>query len=163
MMKTMGLLASAVAAACATTAGADGVMVEATGARAQQRWGAELGVGYTVNIGRLNLRPIAGVFIHSGDDDRFERDTFSNGQSRCRDTRTGQFASDSDCVDIAAKAYGKVEATFSVSPTAEIGGGARLSGDWVRPYGTIAFGRGQARLKANAGDRYYAIGASFGF
>ncbi len=159
----MGLLASAMAAVCATTAGADGVMVEATGARAQQRWGAELGVGYTVNVGRVNLRPIAGVFIHRGDDDRYDRSTFSNGQSRCRDTRTGQFAKDSDCINIAAKPYGKVEATFAVSPTTEIGGGARFSGDRVRPYGTIAFGRGQARFKANAGDRYYAIGVGFGF
>ncbi len=163
MMRTMGLLASAMVTMCATTASADGVMVEATGARAQQRWGAELGIGYTVNVGRLNLRPIAGVFIHRGDDDRFERDSFSNGQSRCRDTRTGQFANDSECVNIAAKVYGKVEATFSVSPAAEIGGGARFSGDRVRPYGTVALSRGQARFKANAGDRYYAIGVGLGF
>jgi hypothetical protein len=158
MMKTVGLLASAIAAMCATTAGADGVTFEATGARAQQRWGGELGIGYTLDVGRFNLRPIAGVFIHRGDDDRFERSNFANGQSRCRDTSTGRFASDGNCVNIAAKAYGKVEATFVITPAAEIGGGARFSGDRGRPYGTIALGRGQARFKANAGDRYYAIG-----
>jgi hypothetical protein len=143
---------------------ANEVMVEANGAKAQGRWGGELGVGYSLTAGRFSLRPIVGAFIYKGDNDRYYKDTFSNGQTRCRDGETGQFAKDSECNNVAVKAYGKIEATYSIPATVEIGGGARFSGDKVRPYGTMALPLGpKVRVKANGGPKYYALGLAAGF
>lgn len=154
-----GLLAAAAMTLLAPSAFADGVMLEANGARAQDRWGGELGLGYTLDAGGFSIRPIGGVFVHAGDDDRYERDTFRNGQSRCRDTETGQFASDSKCTNLDVKWYAKLEATYTIPLGPEIGGGARFSSEKLRPYGTIGFGLGpNLRLKGNVGANYYAAG-----
>lgn len=159
------MMFGAVLAASMTAAPAAAqVQLEANGARAQQRWGGELGLGYSLRLGGFRLTPLGGVFIHRGDNDRYYRDTFSNGQSRCRDSTNGQFADDGDCVNLAAKWYGKLEATYAIPAGPEIGAGARFSGDRTRPYGTIAFPIGpSARIKGNVGDRYYALGVNFGF
>ena len=165
----MKSISNAVIAAAAflsmpAAATAQSVVVEANGARAHGRWGGELGLGYRIGMGGFALTPAIGVFLHEGDNDRFERQTFSNGQSRCRDLSNGQFASDSECVNIAAKAYGRVEATYAIPAFAEVGGGVRLSKDKASPYGTIALPLGPSlRLKGNAGDRYYALGLTARF
>lgn len=156
--------------AVALTAGSAGaaqaqVVVEANGARAEERWGGELGLGYRIRIGDFSITPAVGALLLRSNDDRFERDTFSNGQSRCRDTTNGQFAEDANCVGIDARAYGRVEATYRVGGNGvELGGGVRISKDVV-PYGTIALplGGGSAQIKGNAGPDYFAAGLRFSF
>lgn len=135
------------------------IAIEGNGARAQGRWGAELGVGYNLGVGPFTLRPIVGALIHSGDNDGFFEDDFDNGQTRCRDSSNGQFARDDLCNNTALKPYGKVEATFTVPLVAEFGAGARVSSDRMRLYGTAAVNLlPKIKLKGNIGDRYVAIG-----
>ncbi len=60
--------------------------------------------------------------------------------------------------------YAKGEATFTLPASAEIGAGARFSGDKARVYGTASIPLlPWVRLKGNVGDRYYAIGLRAGF
>src|SRR3546814_5054728 len=91
MIKKFGAvaLAAAIALQC-VPAMANGIMVEANGARAHGRWGGELGLGYTLSAGGFSLRPIVGAFIYQGDNDRYYEDDLSNGQTRCRDSTNGQ-------------------------------------------------------------------------
>ena len=141
-----------------TAANASGIALEANGARAHAVWGGEVGVGYNLTLGGFTLRPIAGAFIYRGDSDRYYMDSFSNGQERCRDVNTVQFANDAKCDNTAVMPYGKVEATYSFA-SVEVGGGARFSSEKVRPYGTIGMTVSpKVKLKGNVGDRYYALG-----
>lgn len=139
-----------------------GFAFEANAARANERWGGELGVGYGLGSAGFKLRPMVGVFVIRGDNDRYYEDTFSNGQTRCRDSQTGQFADDSECVNVDFKPYGRVEAVYSAQ-VAEIGAGVRLSEQKARPYGTIAFSASKVRFKVNVGPKYYAGGLQLGF
>lgn len=141
------------------TAHANSVALEANGARAHEVWGGEIGVGYNLTKGPFTLRPMVGAFVYQGDNDRYSRQTFNNGNTVCRDSTNGQFAASERCDNTAAKAYGKVEATVTITAVAEIGGGARFSSDKVRPYGTAAFSLlPKLKLKANGGPEYYAVG-----
>lgn len=164
-MKLKWFLAAAyISLAAPTIAHANSVTLEANGARAHDVWGGEIGVGYSVTKGPFTLRPMVGAFVYQGDNDRYSRQTFNNGQTVCRDTTNGQFAASERCDNTAAKAYAKVEATVSITGVAELGGGARFSSDKVRPYGTAAFSLlPKLKLKANGGPEYYAVGllASF--
>ena len=157
------MLAAALAAGSAGAAQAQ-VVVEANGARAEDRWGGELGLGYRIRIGDFSITPAAGALISGSDDDRFYTDTFSNGQSRCRERSTGQFADDSDCVELDARAYGRVEATYRIGGNGvELGGGVRI-GEEVLPYGTLAIPLGaSSQIKGNAGPDYFAAGLRFSF
>lgn len=129
-------------------------------ARAQGDWGAELGIGYQFNLGPIAIRPIGGGFIHQAEG--FSRDTFSNGQSRCRNDSNGQFATDESCTQI--DWYAKAEAAVVTRSGFEVGGGARFSDEKVRPYGLIAFQVARnIKLHAAGGDRYFAGGARVSF
>jgi hypothetical protein len=162
--QAVALAAAAAFAYSGAPAFADGIAIEANGARAHGVWGGELGVGYDLSIGGFTLRPIAGAFIYQGDNDRYEMDRFSNGQERCRDLTDGQFSSDEKCDDTAVKAYAKVEATFTIPAGPEIGAGARFSSDSMKPYGTVSFAVApRLRIKGNAGDDYYALGLRANF
>ncbi|MXO97804.1 hypothetical protein GRI97_02230 [Altererythrobacter xixiisoli] len=134
--------------------------MEANGARAQGEWGAELGAGYNLSFQGFTLRPIGGVFVHSGDHDGYEWQNVGGGQSRCRNLGNGQLADDDRCEsgrDVSL--YGRLEATYTLVGTTEFGVGARISGDEPRVYGTLSFPvLPRIRVKANAGDRYYALG-----
>ncbi|MBY8823278.1 hypothetical protein K7G82_13310 [Sphingomonas colocasiae] len=148
----------------AEAAQAKGVVAELNGARASGVWGGEIGMGYEVSAGGFALRPMAGMLVYKGDNDRYYRDDLANGQSRCRDSTNGQFASDSRCMNVAARVYARLEATYNISGVGEVGGGARYSGGKVRGYGTIGKPIGPVlSLKANVGDRYYALGLRAGF
>ena len=143
---------------------AEGFGGEALGTRAQGEWGGELGVGYSAQFGPIAIRPLGGVFVHKGDNDRYYRDTFSNGQSRCRDGDTGQFASDSECVNIGVDWYAKAEVAYVAPSGFEFGGGARFSSEKVRPYGMVSFRLSPSlKLKGNAGPNYFALGVTAGF
>jgi hypothetical protein len=164
----MKLMIRAVTAACvalsATPAvAAGGLVLEANGARAQERWGGELGVGYGFGAGGFKLRPMIGAFLYRGDNDRYYTDTFSNGQSRCRDRTNGQFADDANCENIDAEPYGRVEAVYAIPLVAEVGAGVRISEEKARPYGTVAFSASKLRIKANLGPKYVAAGLQLGF
>lgn len=160
----MAVLGAVMALAPVGSVAAKGLGVEALGTRAQGEWGGELGLGYNAQIGPIAIRPIGGVFIHQGDNDRYYEDTFSNGQTRCRDSQNGQFASDSKCVNVGFDWYAKAEAAYVAPGGFEIGGGARFSSEKVRPYGTAAFSLApKVKLKGNAGPRYFALGVAAGF
>jgi len=164
MKNILGVAAAAAIAVGCVPAMANGIALEANGARAQGVWGGELGVGYSLSAGGFSLRPMVGAFVYQGDNDRYYEDTFSNGQTRCRDSETGRFAKDAKCDNTAVKAYGRIEATYSIPLVAEVGAGARFSSDKVRPYGTVAVPLApKIRLKGNAGPKYYALGLAAGF
>ena len=134
------------------------VAVEGNVARADSEWGAELGVGYSLKSSGFAIRPMGGVLVYQGDNDRYYEDDVG-GQTRCRDRTNGQFADDGKCDNTAVKAYAKLEATYTLLGSAELGLGARYSGDDVQPYGMISFPVApRIRIKANAGDDYYALG-----
>jgi hypothetical protein len=93
---------------------------------------------YTHPVQFLRLLGAVDVFVPEADD-RYYRDTFSNGQSRCRDSVTGQFASDSKCG--AALAFGAIraEVLLPVLDTGiEIGPGFRV-GERSLPHAAIAY------------------------
>ena len=123
------LLGALFALTLPATASAQGVAIEGNLARAQGHWGGELGIGYGFRAGPITLRPIGGLLIHSDNDER------------------------------EVKPYAKAEATVTIPALAEVGAGARISGDRTRIYGTAAFDLlPKLKLKGNLGDRYAAIG-----
>lgn len=147
--------------AVATPAAAK-VVVEANGARADGHWGGELGLGYAVGFGGFKITPAVGALIYAGDNDRYFTDP-NGGSSRCRDSANGQYADTDKCNNTAVKAYGRIEATYTVPASFTFGAGVRIS-DEVRPYGTIAFPLApKLSLKGNAGPHYYAAGLHLGF
>ena len=153
------LAGAAFAAIALPQAAAAQIAVEANAAYAEDNWGGELGVLYNLEIGDFTLRPGGGVFLYEGDNDRYYTDELSNGQSRCRDRTNGQFADDSNCINIAARAYARLEATYTIPGSVEIGAGGRYSGDRIRPYATLSAPLGERlRIKGNAGDDYFALG-----
>lgn len=160
----LAVLSAVIAAVPVASVQAKGFGGEALGARAQGEWGGELGIGYNAQLGPIAIRPIGGIFVHQGDNDRYYDDTFSNGQSRCRDGQTGQFASDSKCTNVAVDWYAKAEVAYVASSGFEFGGGARFSSEKVRPYGTASFRLNPSlKLKGNGGPHYYSLGVAVGF
>ncbi|MFO6430245.1 hypothetical protein ACLBKT_09165 [Erythrobacter sp. W302b] len=134
-------------------------MLEGNGARSEGVWGAEAGLGYEITAGGFSLRPVGGVFVYQGNDDRYVSDTFNNGQTRCRDTTNGQFADDRLCDDTALKAYGKLEASYTFAGSIELGGGGRYDGGEVRPYGLVSFPIApRFRIHGNVGEEFIAVG-----
>ncbi|WP_292634863.1 hypothetical protein [Novosphingobium sp.] len=86
-MKTFSAAIAAMISLAATTpAFASGVVVEANGARAEGRWGGELGAGYEIPVvAGLRLTPAGGAFLYKGDNDRYYEDG-NGGNPRCRDS-----------------------------------------------------------------------------
>lgn len=160
----LAVLSAAIAVVPTARLEAKGFGGEALGARAQGEWGGELGVGYNAQLGPIAIRPIGGIFVHQGDNDRYYDDTFSNGQSRCRDSQTGQFASDSKCTNVAVDWYAKAEIAYITPAGFEVGGGARFSSEKMRPYGTASIRLNPSlKLKGSGGPHYYSLGVVAGF
>ena len=158
MKKLLASASLALATLCASPAAAQ-VVVEANGARADHRWGGELGVGYAFTLlPGFKITPAVGALIYVEDNGRYYfYDNGSNGQA-CRDSSNGRYADKDLCSNTRARAYGRVEATYSIPMIATVGVGARVS-DKVKPYGTVAFPIApKLQLKGNAGDQYYAVG-----
>lgn len=157
-MKLPVILAAAVLAIASSPAAAQ-VSLEANGARSEGQWGGELGLGYSiVSVGGFNLTPAVGAFIYKGDNDRYYMDD-NGGNPRCRDETNGQYADTELCNDTAAKAYGRIEATYSLPAAFTFGAGVRYMSDEFRPYGTVAFPLApRISIKGNAGPKYYAAG-----
>ena len=164
MQKLTLLAGAALALTFVPTSARAQVALEANGAYADNVWGGELGLAYGIGAGGFTLRPGGGLFLYEGDNDRYYNDDLGNGQSRCRDSTNGLFADDSNCINIAVKAYARLEATYTIPGGPELGVGGRYSGDEIRPYGTISFAIApRIRLKGNVGDDYYAAGLRFDF
>ena len=129
VFKSASLVGAFLALAFPAGANAEGVAIEGNLARAQGHWGGELGAGYGFGVGPITLRPIGGLLIHSDNDER------------------------------EVKPYAKAEATVTIPALAELGAGARISGDRTRIFGTAAFDLfPKLKLKGNLGDHYVAIG-----
>lgn len=129
ILKSAALFGALLTMIIPSAASAQNVAIEGNAVRAQGNWGGELGAGYDLRAGPFTLRPIAGLFIHSENDER------------------------------EVKLYGKAEATVTLPLVAELGAGARFSGDRTRLYGTAAVNLLPAlKLKGNLGERYAAIG-----
>lgn len=103
---------------------------------------------------RVNLIPL-NIVLSEDEDSPFFNDTFSNGQSRCRDSRNGQFVDDAECgPDIDYR--GAAEAQFLLADRFWFGGGAVI-GEGASPFATAGvtltknFG-----LYARIGDEYAA-------
>lgn len=85
--------------------------------------------------------------------------SFDAGGFALRPIVGGFFSSGNDM-----RAYGKVEATYTIPLSAELGAGARISGDKSRIYATASLPLApRIRMKANVGDRYYALGLRASF
>lgn len=161
----MIIAALAAASLCAVSAPASAkVTLEANGGRSEGTWGGELGIGYSIlSLGGFSITPSVGAFIYRGNNDRYYMDN-NGGNPRCRDSTNGQYASTMLCDNTAAKAYGRIEATYSPPTAFTFGVGARYMSDHVRPYGTVAFPLApKIIIKANAGPKYYAAGLSARF
>ncbi|WP_395396459.1 hypothetical protein WBP07_21475 (plasmid) [Novosphingobium sp. BL-8A] len=159
MKKTSAAIAAMIALVSATPAFASDVVLEANGARSEGQWGGELGAGYKIPVfAGLRLTPAAGAFLYKGDNDRYYED-YNGGNERCRDSSNGQYASDSKCNNLAAKFYGRIEATYTIPAAFTFGVGARYMSSEVRPYGTVAVPIApRIDLKGNAGSHYFAAG-----
>ena len=66
-------MALAISGMASSAAHAEGFGAEATYARANGHWGAELGGGYALGIGGFSLTPGAGVHIRDGDTNLYGR------------------------------------------------------------------------------------------
>jgi hypothetical protein len=123
--------------------------------------------GVGVQLGRLwaNFTP-ADVTMYPGDTGPYYRDYFDNGQSRCRDSRNGQFADDLNCVAIDVKYAYSVDALLMLPGTSGrtpvfVGAGRRFARDgfdqWFGSAG-VAWIPVQSRLiviaRGNFGDSY---------
>lgn len=138
------------------------ITAEANGARADDQWGGELGVGYGIGKAGFRLTPMVGALIYAGENDRYYRDD-NGGNPRCRDGDTGRYAESSLCNNTAVNVYGKVEATYSIPLVATVGAGVRFSERETTPYGTVAFPITPGlKVKGNIGDGYYALGLRLG-
>lgn len=152
----------AISIACATSIAAK-TGPEANDARADGRWGGELGAGYSLPIlPGPRVTPAAGVLLYAEDDCRHHFDDDGGNEAR-RDGTNGRYADRDLRNHTKVRAYGRVEATYSVPLVATFGVGARISDDIV-PYGTVAFPIApKLQLKGNVGDGYYAAGLRLGF
>jgi hypothetical protein len=148
---------AAVVATC-PSAEAKGWEVELNGAKVQDLSGAELGLGYDLGGSKFRLTPIVGALLYQGDNDRYRDETLSNGRRVCRDRTNGQFADKENCNNLAARAYGKLEAGYRLSPSLELAAGVRVGGE-TTPYGAISvLASDKLALKGFAGKDYYGAG-----
>ncbi len=136
------------------------ISVEGNLARAEGEWGAEAGAAYNLPLlPGVTLRPGGGVFIYERENDRYFIDRFDDGDGRCRDVTNGEFADSDLCGNTAIRAYARLEGTYTLLGTTEVGVGGRYSGNAVRPYVTASFPvLPRVRVKANGGERYLALG-----
>jgi hypothetical protein len=161
-MRSICLAAFGAALTFLSSPAAAQLTAEGNGARAEDRWGGELGIGYGLGAAGFKLTPLVGAFLYAGDNDRYARDD-NGGSSRCRDTETGRYADDDSCSNTVVKPYAKLEATYAIPLVATVGAGLRVSEAATTPYGTLAFTLAPAiKLKGNVGDGYYALGLRVG-
>lgn len=135
------------------------------------RFGMNLQLSGQLTWRRVSLRahPIDATIMLDGDaTGRYYEDCFNNGQCRCRDSETGQFASSARCNPAETKFGAAVEAGYLL-PTAtrriEFGAGYR-AGYAATPYGTIALYTGgtggtHAFTRLTVGSRFVNLNGGF--
>ncbi|MBB3347764.1 hypothetical protein [Sphingomonas sp. BK069] len=161
-MRSYRLAALGAALALLSAPAAAQLTAEANGARAEDHWGGELGVGYGLGAAGFKLTPMVGAFLYAGDTDRYVRDD-NGSNARCRDSATGRYADDDRCDKTVVKPYAKLEATYAIPLVATLGAGLRVSEADTTPYGTVAFTLAPlVKLKGNVGAGYYALGLRVG-
>lgn len=134
------LLAAAVLSAPASAQTRQTILGLNMGYAAAEESGFSFSLSYARVFGvvrpSLYLDMIAGP---ADPDSRYYRDTFDNGQSRCRDSVTGRFASDALCTGdfgYAARAEGLFR--LARSPVL-LGPGLRVGSGGLVPYGTAMY------------------------
>lgn len=105
--------------------------------------GVSMTLSYAATTQRftINLTPVDVGFMQASDDSRYQEETFDNGNTVCRDTETGQFASRSLCggeMVYAASVEGLFGFKTDEKHWAAVGAGFRV-GNSAGPYGTVAF------------------------
>lgn len=131
------------------------VTAEANVAKWQGQWGGELGVGYPIlQDGGFKVTPSVGAFIY----DRDHPGYYEGDEDVCYRRSDGAAVGESRCDGSGLKAYGRIEASYSL-PIVSLGVGARVMGDSVRAYGTAAMPvMPMIDAKVNVGDGYLAAG-----
>ncbi|MGH6746695.1 hypothetical protein EDF58_106180 [Novosphingobium sp. PhB57] len=147
--------ALAIGAVVAATPAAAQVTAEANVARSEGDWGGELALGVPViSDGGFSITPAAGVFFHHRD-----HPGYVNQDSQCFNKDSGNQVSDGKCDNSGTKIFGKVEAMYRLPMSLGFGVGARLIGDDLRAYGTVAMPiLPRIDVKGNFGDHYLAAG-----
>lgn len=130
---------------------------------AQPKSGLMVNGGFSAATNRAwaTLLPIELTFVPGTADPRYYQDTFSNGQTRCRDSQTGQFASNTKCqAPIGIKYSGALEANVQPSLHHPIFVGAGFHAGYARTaYGTI----GLIRRRPNGTGTLLRISAGASF
>lgn len=123
--------------------------------------GLELEIGYVKNFGNasITVNYLAGV-IYSGEaPSGYREETFSNGNTVCRDLSNGQFAKKEKCdPTIEAEYAPSIEASYWLAERVSIGAGYR-GGDEPEAIGTLAYKLGpKGYASIRGGSEYFGIG-----
>ncbi|HWH21877.1 MAG TPA: hypothetical protein VNT25_01105 [Allosphingosinicella sp.] len=165
-MKIWIRAALGLAAACGASqaASAQGLVADAAAARVQGQFGAEGTLGYRIGILGFSITPSVGAFATRSDEERFLEEPDPVGGTRCRDSQGGEIVHDIRCENADLQLIGRVEATYAIPLLAEAGLGLRVSRGGTAPYATAALPVFPlAKLKANVGEDYLALGLRVGF
>jgi hypothetical protein len=163
-MWTRAVLTVGLGLGASQAASAQGLVVDAAAARVHGQNGVEGTVGYRMGILGFAITPSVGAFATSSDEERYVKEPDPAGGTRCRDTRDGDLDHDLLCQNADLRLMGRVEATYAIPLIAEAGLGVRLTKGDAAPYATVAMPIfPMAKLKANAGKDYLALGLRVGF
>jgi len=158
------VLAAGAAFAVSGSASAQNIVVDAAAARVHGQNGLEGTIGYRFGLLGFSVTPSIGGFATRSDEERFLEETQSGGGTQCRDSRDGDIVNDIRCENADLQLIGRVEATYAIPLLAEAGVGLRVSKSDTTPYATVALPvLPLARLKANLGKDYVALGLRAGF
>lgn len=130
-----------------------------------EEWAPALSLEYSQGLGVPGLVADAGldVLFFPGDPDpRYYRDQFSNGQSRCRDSETGQFVTDAHCINVDTRAAVRLAGMYQAAGwQVAVGGGVRISNDGINPIAAAAYERGPLIWRLVAGPKYFQANIGF--
>jgi hypothetical protein len=156
--------AAAIALAGSEGAAAQGLVVDAGGARVHNQWGVEGTIGYRMGILGFAVTPSVGAFATRSGGDRYVEEPDPEGGTRCRDSRDGDIDHDLACENADLRLIGRLEATYAIPLVAEAGLGVRVTKGDTTPYATVAMPIfPMAKLKGNVGQDYIALGLRIGF
>lgn len=135
------------------------VVAEANVAKWKGQWGGEAGVGVPIlRDGGFSVTPSIGAFIYDRDHPRYTED-----DGVCYRRADDLAVNDDNCDGTGLKAYGRIEATYSL-PVVSVGVGARYMSGSFRAYGTAAMPvMPSVDAKLNVGDGYIAGGVQARF
>ncbi|HWH18492.1 MAG TPA: hypothetical protein VNT77_09210 [Allosphingosinicella sp.] len=157
-------LAAGIALGVSEGAFAQGLVLDAAGARVHDQWGVEGSVGYRMGFLGFSVTPSIGAFATRSDEERYLEEPDPQGGTRCRDSRDGDVVHDLRCENADLRLIGRVEATYAIPLIAEAGLGVRVTRGDTTPYATVAMPTfPMAKLKGNLGEDYVALGLRVGF